>query len=241
MISRWLDEWLGRCPSCGFKAKAICARCRNILNETLLRDVSGERLFSDSPEVLTLFDRRFLYRWDENRPPSARVLRDVILSSKGRTSDAIVDFWVGEFLRRATVGGDLSRKRNWLVLAPPSKRRESELDHAGRLAAGLAMAVGPTLRFEDGVLEQVKDRGFFVSQKSKSKGDRAKIEFKIAPHLKQAVERAEGFLLMDDVLASGATANAAWKALGRPRAFEVWAIAYRAKLKLMGSDAKIER
>lgn len=227
LISRWLDEWLGRCPSCGSKAIAICDHCRRCLDETTFKDISWEPLLADPPHVPSLFDRRFLYFWDETRVSSARVLREMILSSKGATSDAVVEFWCQEFVRRAMVGKDLVKKRNWVVLSPPAKNRVGELDHAGRLARGISNLTDSDLHFEPGILLRVSERRFFGSQKSKSKNERSSIEFKIAPHLKHVVERAEGFLLMDDVVATGATAEAVWRALGRPHAFEVWAIAHR--------------
>ena len=227
LISHWLDEWLGRCPSCGSKALAICDHCRRCLNEATFKDISAEPLLTDPPHVPSLFDRRFLYFWDDARGTSARVLREMILSSKGATSEALVGFWCQEFVRRAMIGNDLAKKRNWMVLSPPPKNRGVELDHAGRLAQGLSRLLDSDLRFEPGVLVRASEHRFFSSQKSKSKSERVAIEFKIAPHLKQVVEKTEGFLLMDDVVATGATAEAAWRALGRPHAFEVWAIAHR--------------
>ena len=230
LISRWLDEWLNRCPSCGLRALAICDRCLFLLNETEFPKSSPRGLLPDPSGVPSPFVRRFLYDWDDRRPRSARVLRDVILSAKGETSDALVDFWTHEFARRATVGGQLSRKRNWIVFAPPTRRHGSGLDHAARLAERLSRKTDSTLRFEDGVLEHAPSRRGFGSQKMKSRTDRSQVEFTIVPHMKQRIESAEGFLLIDDVVASGSTAKAAWSALGKPKAFEVWAIAYRARL-----------
>lgn len=235
LISHWLDEWLGRCPSCGSKALSICDHCRRRLNETTFKDISLEPLLTDPSHVPTLFDRRFLYSWDETRTSSARVLREMILSSKGATSEAVVEFWCQEFVRRATIGNELLKKRNWVVLSPPPKNRNCELDHAGRLAQEMSRLTESDLRFEPGILLRVSERRLRASQKSKSKSERASIEFKIAPHLKQVVERAEGFLLMDDVIATGATAEAAWRALGRPYAFEVWAIAHRTRGGVRGA------
>lgn len=232
LVSRWLDEWLNRCPSCGLRALSICDRCLYLLNEADGVNQSCRGLLPDPSGVPSPFSRRFLYDWDESRPLRARVLRDVILSSKGETSDAILDFWVHEFVRRAMAGGHLAKKRDWIVISPPSRRRGLRLDHAGRLAERLAHNSASVLRFEESVFDHASATGLFGSQKTKSRGDRTKLEFTIVPHVKQRIERAEGFLLIDDVVATGSTAMAAWKALGKPRAFEVWAIAHRSRLGL---------
>jgi predicted amidophosphoribosyltransferase len=91
------------------------------------------------------------------------------------------------------------------------------------------------------------------SQKTKSKAERAELRFAIMAdaHLPKNTAgcghsgscggclkkagRSPRYVFLDDVLVTGASARAAWVALGRPRGFEAWTVAYKQGCARSGS------
>ena len=241
-LSEFVNFLVNRCPSCGLSAATICARCWFILNEA--GEASGPRsqtlssgaarLSPAAQSLLTVeiepFVQRVLYLWDDRHPRPANVLREVILTSKEHPSQEMMRLWAGEIYRRATLGGLLVSKRDWILIPPPGRSGLGEEDHAGAMARELSAVCGGALTFENHVLERVGlGRQQKFSQKTKSRTERSKIEFRISIPARKRIERAAGFIFIDDVIATGATAKAAWIALGKPRAFESWAIALKVR------------
>lgn len=227
--SQFLNFFVNRCPSCGLSATTVCARCWYVLNEVGHASGSGSRgLFLIETEP---FKQRALYRWDDRAVRPASILRDVIVSSKEHPSRELMQLWAAEMSARARADGALSGKRDWLVIPPPGRSGYGERDHAGALAEALALANPGTLQEELEMLERVGEsrRARAKSQKLKSRDERSRIEFRVSDFAKSRVRRAAGFLFVDDVIATGATAKAAWIALGKPRAFESWAIAFKVR------------
>lgn len=230
---RFVDEVLSflldRCPSCGLSAATICARCWYVLNEV------GDARSPGARGLLTVatepFLSRVLYEWDDRQPRPANVLREVILASKEKPSREMMLLWASEIFRRAMLGGLLQAKRNWILIPPPGRSGMGEDDHAGALAKAISAVSGDSWRCEPQIFERVSERRYrkSASQKAKSQMERSKIEFRISPGAKNRIERAAGYIFIDDVIATGATAKAAWVALGKPRAFECWAIAWKVR------------
>lgn len=225
IVSAFASFLLDRCPSCGLSATTLCARCWYVLNEV------GEHRSPAARGLLTIetepFVQRALYWWDDRVPRPSNILREVILASKEHPSSATMNLWAREFCRRAMLDGLLSSRRNWVVIPPPGRSGMGEDDHAGALASAFTAVSGGGFFCEIHAFERVgKSRS---SQKTKSRGERAEIEFRIAVPAKKRLERAAGFIFIDDVLATGATARAAWVALGRPHAFECWTIAAKVR------------
>ncbi|CAN5729819.1 hypothetical protein BH10BDE1_BH10BDE1_30220 [soil metagenome] len=177
------------------------------------------------------FTQRVLFNWDDRIARPASILRDVILSQKEHPSFEMSRLWANEFTLRARLDGALSTKRNWILVPPPGRSGYGESDHAGALVEALAAANRGHLVAEVETFERVGEsrRAKLKSQKLKTREERSTIEFRLSDFAKSRVRRAPGFIFVDDVIATGATAKAAWIALGKPRAFESWAIAFKVR------------
>lgn len=236
-VSGLLDFFLNRCPSCGLAATTVCARCWYVLNDVGAQSERPRGLFVGSVEP---FIQRGLYLWDDTSDSASSILRDVILASKGTPSPALTNLWAHEFHRRGMIDGLFSSRRDWIVVTPPGRNGSGENDHAGALAKAFVEMSDGRLSLRRSLFEHRKDsnrENSSTSQKLKSKKERSKIAFRISGMDPWRLDRAPGFLFIDDVIVTGATARAAWIALGRPRAFESWAIALRGRQDRSGSIA----
>jgi hypothetical protein len=162
----------------------------------------------------------------------SEIIRQSVLMSKGSPRSDVISAWSGDLYQRASIGGYLSNKCNWLLLVPPSERFKPN-GHSLMLARELSKLAG--LIFPDfPVFERNVPfwrRG--SSQKSKSRAERLETEMSLSRHLGpekwSLLRSADGYIFMDDVIATGSTAIAAWKALGKPLHFEAWAMVWRAQ------------
>lgn len=217
-ISRWVDQVLNRCPSCGFSAIALCDRCWLVLNP--VRSPSTLITITTKP-----FLQRVLYQWDDRIESTSSILRELILSSKRRPRRHLMRIWADEFRRRTAIEGAIVKR--WLIVPAPGRSGQGELDHAGLLAFEIATVLGSQVEFAGDVLERLtKTTG---TQKTKSKKERREIEYRVTDAWKDRIRLATGVIFVDDVIVTGSTANAAWAALGRPDNFECWAIAFKVK------------
>jgi predicted amidophosphoribosyltransferase len=111
-----------------------------------------------------------------------------------------------------------------LVLVVPPRKVRSQQDHALAWARSIAriwqVEVWDCLAYPDG---ETPD-----SQKKKSVTSRSEREF--CPVKNANLPPQARVVFVDDVLTTGSTARAAFKALGSPKGFEVWAIVWRPKL-----------
>lgn len=65
------------------------------------------------------------------------------------------------------------------------------------------------------------------AQKFKRKQERKRKSFEF---LGGSIDNSMNFIFIDDVVTTGSTAMAAWYALGKPPLFQIWSLAYRARL-----------
>ena len=107
------------------------------------------------------------------------------------------------------------------IVSAPS-RRGFQLDHSGQLAQALSEISGwPHLKI------LVAEPDASPSQKSRSAQQRRQRRFKCN---RADIGDYDTFIFVDDVVTTGSTAQAAWHALGSPKGFEVWCLAYQPRL-----------
>lgn len=208
-----LMDWIfGRCLGCGRGGPRICASCALALE--------GQRcpngMWRVDDQALPFF-LRGLYRWDETDAVSASRLRSVILSSKSGPSTELIRAWTGRFVATALREGS----RFTHVVNPPGRSGLWEPDHSGALAAEIASVL--ELEHFKGVC---RSKGADRRQKEKGREERL-----FTGHLSVVSEapREASWLFVDDVVATGGTASRVWTALGKPRRFEAWAVAWRVR------------
>ncbi len=168
---------------------------------------------------------------------TARDWRGFPLLSLGTYRSSAISGWV-KALKGGSPGNDFKQIAiEWLKLrqivvlsmpAPPiyivpsPSRRGIDLDHAYCLALALSQLTGWPMR-NILTFQQVE----VSSQKLKKAVDRRERKFQ----LRKGTETPKGtFIFIDDVVTTGSTVEAAWKALGKPSQFEVWCIAYQPML-----------
>jgi predicted amidophosphoribosyltransferase len=69
--------------------------------------------------------------------------------------------------------------------------------------------------------------GVRIAQKLKGRSERKRKSFEF---LGNSIDKSSNYIFIDDVVATGGTAIAAWYALGKPKFFQIWGLAYRPRL-----------
>lgn len=232
----WTD-WIRACGACGSAFGPVdffCENCWRRLRRSANRGARLRRPFED----VAVFA---LWNWTEELEP---FLRPLIYGLKGGWGPAVVQALAEDLAyARSTLPG---RRPILRVTAPPARARLPEApgdveeeeggfeaarstDHAEALAAAFANAARAKLwmglRFEDEAFGS-------EPQKARSAAERRRRRYLAmgapsadAPSKGTSSERA--WIFVDDVVTTGATARAAFEALGRPDGFEAWALAWK--------------
>ncbi len=124
------------------------------------------------------------------------------------------------WLRVRQANTHLPIPKNPKIIPSPSRHSSHRKDHAFCLASALSSITGWELCHNTLSFHQMSQ----LSQKSQRRGERLKREF-ILRNENQINPKNNSYIFIDDVVTTGGTAQAAFKALKFPKQFEVWCVA----------------
>lgn len=207
----WSD-WLRACGACGSAFGPVdffCAPCWQRLHRSANRGARLRLPLEDFPTFA-------LWTWTPEMDP---FLRPLIYALKGGWGGAIVDSLAEDM---AFARGTIPLRPNVFRVTAPPRGESTGPNHAEILARAFA----GSLRSEYwGGLVPLRTEGSEPSaQKRKTAEARRKRQYR-ADELE--TDSDEAWVFVDDVVTTGATARAAFEALGQPARFEVWALAWR--------------
>ena len=111
-----------------------------------------------------------------------------------------------------------------IVFCPAPAAIAGQIDHAYLWAEALAHQWGVSM-------VNILKRGSLRTQKTLDVDQRRETTMELWEG--HSVPEGAKIIFVDDVITTGSTARAAWSVLGKPRRFEVWTVACRAKLFLI--------
>ena len=205
-------HWFRHCPACRQSFPPIewlCASCLKILKSFYLEPQNLMRIQS-SFRHLRLID------WTSENDSFVRA---VLMSLKGPRRSLFFKAMAKEFFIRLQYLPSLKRDTPLTLIPCPS--RNFSKDHGFFLAQALA----EELRFP--VQQALSFAEFHSGQKSKSLFLRKERKFL----LNDCTLKNKNLVFVDDVVTSGATAKAAYLALGKPASFMVWSLFWRKKIE----------
>lgn len=222
------------CASCGFPAWPVphsslttislfCTHCEEALASIQNR---GEKL----QQAGYPFEVSALFCWTPLTDP---LVRPLLYALKGGWQVAAMR----EFARRLSFENSSKTKgQRLLFVHPPARAGRSRFDHAALLAHCLAHEWNG--RVWQGLVRPHSRLSLFQhlrvaiqsrdGQKHQTRRERAQLRFEGT--MGCPLEEFDRIIFVDDVITTGATAMAAYMALGDPESFEVWALAARPQL-----------
>lgn len=204
---------LRSCLSCGIQVQItdemLCPWCLEkleILNGTKASELNKYRTY--------------LYKWRKDQSP---ILNALVLSLKKWNWPQTYAAYAQKLIIRAQASGFQFTEDTVIIHAP--SRAPNKKDHAYQLAVHISLITGSPLQLA--LKRQCRE---YLEQKTRTKQGRFSLRFDRNENFTQLNFADKQILFVDDVITTGATARAAYLALGRPKRFHVWVIASRTSL-----------
>jgi len=210
--------WFGlrSCLYCGSLDRGADGLCEICSEDLWSWQKIGGGLFHQKIHKLEV---QTLFHWI---PGKQEVLSRLVRELKGTQGRKLWQVYAGEFAKQVTLDKAVKRKPILLIPAPS---RKGEKDHALLFAEALT-AERPHIE-----IYNCLSRHSSGSQKKKSRSQRQRARVEWAENFTlpdfQAKAVGKKVIFIDDIVTTGSTAMAAWKALEKPRDFAVWALAQR--------------
>jgi predicted amidophosphoribosyltransferase len=201
------------CSSFFVRESGFCDFCFHKLEN--ISSLSTNLIISSHQTDDVFIQSRSLYYW---RPNENRPLSILINNLKGGKSENDWEYYAKIFVRKLSL--KLEPNENIKLISVPNSQNLE--DHSFLFAKYISQLLCVTT---SNCLKKLNEAN--LSQKGLSKKDRLKIQFISYENFSRYEKENDRFILVDDVITTGATAKAAYIALGRPRKFEVWTLAIR--------------
>lgn len=233
-ISSILLDGIRGCPSCGrfifFDRRWVCQPCELKLQVAKTRCIRRDLL-------PTQVNARWAYGHEDEG------MKNLLLSLKGLPPQWVflqmVDLWIQAFPEEALN----AQKAGAFIVPAPSARGVSSYSNRPRQHAQLlAQAFGQRLGLEvlprllksisnDSTMQKFKDR----ERRQKSR------QFEVLDPSDLIFLDNQMIIFVDDLVTTGATARAAFEALGCPKHFRIWALFDRSALIEVSSVDKVRQ
>jgi hypothetical protein len=235
------SDWFRICHVCGCAWQPIDYLCEGCWQNRFQIDAKRPLMKSwrDGHIVHALFSwkdsRRFKLGLND---VDSRDVAALARSLKGGRLAHANDRLAAHFWRRTVAFEEISRYRRMPTFLIPAPSEDGLPDHASAWAEALARRTGfAVLSLFHRVSAERHGLGWrnvlkeglrpAPHQRERTKSERRQVKLGLAAEVIMDLD-AVRFIFIDDVVTTGATLNAAYEALGRPKHFECWTIACRA-------------
>lgn len=196
-INKLIIESLRVCSYCGLffpKQEYFCESCWDVILSMRLK--SAEQSVQGYP-----FKVRSLFLW---RGPKSDYIKTLVYSLKNNGSPSMFE--------KLSLLFEFPQILPEILIPAPAREIGNTTDHAWLWNQSLSRLIGTQS-------QNILIRSNSDSQKIKKREERYQIIYKLSTKPK-----SKKVVFTDDVVTTGATAMAAFNALGRPDGFEVWCI-----------------